>query len=132
MTDPTTQVLGFLAEAIQDDCDDVQPYGSGALLCHREGRSFLVQVKLAEVDPELVDGFGAFGLDERDSAALLKLRRAIDEHLPEWQPEAEAGDYEGLVRNAGRVCELARRWRSSGIGLAELADAVDDVSRNRP
>lgn len=127
MTDPTTQVLGFLAEAIQDDCDDVQPYGAGAMLCHRDGRSFLVQVKLAEVDPELVDGFGAFGLDERDSAALLKLRRAIDEHLPEWEPEASRGDYEGLVRKAARIVRAAIEWRFTSRGLPELQDAVDAV-----
>ena len=97
---PPDAILRFLTEAIQDDCDDVQQYGAGALVVHREGRAFLVQVCLAEVDAELVD-VGGFGLDPRDSAALLSLRQAIDDHLPEYPPEAERGDYEGIVRKAG-------------------------------
>lgn len=54
-----------------------------------------------------------FGTEPGDSNALERLRCAIDDHLPAYEPESEAGDYEGVVRKAAdavkRSDELARR-----------------------
>ena len=57
----------------------------------------------------------SFGEDHGDSAALERLRCAIDDHLPAFEPESEAGDYDGVVRIAGQE-------------LVKMADAFDDLT----
>ena len=115
--------------------DDASWVAPGKFSVQRDGRTYLVHI--VEVESELVEPCG-FGVDPGDSAALLKLRQAIDEHLPAYEPEATDGDYEGLVRKAGRICELASRWRACDEDMSvpphdggcphldELADALDD------
>jgi hypothetical protein len=57
---------------------------------------------------------GGFGVDPKDSAALLELRAAIDEHLG-WrkQKEEDAGDY------VARVKQVAKMMRPFGLPARE-------------
>jgi hypothetical protein len=50
---------------------------------------------------------GGFGVDPKDSAALLELRAAIDDHLG-WRNEKEehAGDYVARVKQVGGECRV--------------------------
>jgi hypothetical protein len=68
----------------------------------------------------VTDGFPPFGCDPEDSARLLRLRMAIDDHL-EWfdEKQQEAGDYEGCVRHQA---ELVKGLR------AEVSEYEDDLN----
>lgn len=67
---------------------------------------------------------GDFGVDPGDSAALLRLREAIDEHLPHYEPEHTDGDYDGVVRVAGR--ELTVTWEQETARLRERVRVLED------
>lgn len=76
------------------------------------------------------EDFPPFGVDPEDSAALLKLRSAIDDHLPAFEPESEAGDYEGVVRIAGQ--ELEKLSFAFDELTAKLADARAELRARDP
>ena len=60
-----------------------------------------------------------------DDRALMALREAIDEHLPHYEPEHEAGDYEEVVRITGKELISAQ---DGYHGLrAELAGVKTDL-----
>lgn len=57
-----------------------------------------------------------------DNHALLTLRETIDDFLPHYEPEHEAGDYEAVVRIAGKALTLALATDIDAL-RAELASA---------
>jgi len=73
---------------------------------------------------------GDFGVDPGDSAALLRLREAIDEHLPHYEPEHTDGDYDGVVRVAGR--ELTVTWEQETARLRERVRVLEAAQQWRP
>lgn len=76
------------------------------------------------------DGFPPFGCDPEDSARLLELRQAIDDHLP-WESNAarEAGDYVGAVRFAGELARAALKGHEVRVhGQFEVGHRVRLVS----
>lgn len=85
------------------------------------------EVLLDEVDedPDDDEDFPPFGVDPGDSAALERLRMAIDDHLA-WPTEAtqEAGDYEAAVRHSG---EQLRHCPDCVGMIAKLRARDDDM-----
>jgi hypothetical protein len=79
----------------------------GTIIDTQAARIRDLESQLAGLGPDDVVGCG-FGIDPKDSAALLALRNAIDEELGwETQEEEEAGDYVARVRQVG--AQLAGR-----------------------
>jgi hypothetical protein len=92
--------------------------------------ALLDAVVRAEGAPDELAGAGpdpGFGVDPGDSAALLKLRQCIDDHLEFPTPESEeAGDYESAVRHTVHQIAAARHVQRN---LAQRAASRNNERR---
>lgn len=119
-----------------DDLDQLRAelQGKAEAIADMEADSLALKARVAELEEQLSDLAGdgvtpGFGVDPGDSAALLKLRTAIDD-VGEWpsQQADEYGDYESAVWFMATELDLHRRaLRDHQSRMMVAAKTLEDL-----
>lgn len=118
-------------EAAADKCREAYQASIARLLARvpEQSKERAEKLYLATKDQVAPEEFCPFGVDPGDSAALLKLRSCIDDHLlwPTEQQEQD-GDYESAVIYSGRLATAVHAMGPDGA----LCKIGEIPHRDRP